>query len=76
MLIKKKKKKFFCINYNTNFGSSPDPDPWSDSVCGPCSVQPVRPKKVKCGFNILLYHLVVPFKEIWTIGHSNLALQS
>ena len=33
MLIKKKKKKiFFCINYNTNFGPTPDPDPWSDSV--------------------------------------------
>ena len=33
MLIKEKKKKFFCINYNTNFCPSPDPDPWSDSVC-------------------------------------------
>ena len=40
MLIKKKKKKFFCINYNTNFGPSPDPDPWTS----PC-VRRVGPRQ-------------------------------
>ena len=34
------------------FCSTPDPDPWSDSVCGTSSVQQKKNLIVICGFNI------------------------
>ena len=76
MLIKKKKKKIFCINYNTNFCSSPGPDPWSDSVSSSHNVLLANDKKILMWLFYLGTSQLSVFQKFGTIGLAYQALQS